>query len=190
MKTQRTRSRLQLVAIALVFVAPVLAAWMLHRAGWRPVAERNYGTLVEPAQDFRAHLATTADGAAVAWTGAAGIFHVVVPMPRDCGAPCLELVDSLERLWQGLGKRAPRVRMLVAASPETALDAALARTPHVARVTLAPDPFPAVAPIAVEKERRSALPAYVIDPNGYLVLRYDAGFDPAGLRRDLTRLVR
>ncbi len=184
------RSRLQLILIAAVFAAPIVVAFVLSRLGWRPLAERNYGTLVEPAEDYRGYRASTATGDALAWNNAGGVFHVVVPMPRECGAPCLELVDSLERLWQGLAKRAPRVRMLVAAVPDAALDAAIARAPHVTRVTLAPDPFAYPAPVAVEAERRAPLPAYVVDPNGYLVMRYDAGFDPAGLRRDLTRFVR
>jgi len=186
----RSRSRLQLVLVLLVFAVPIVAAFALRALGWRPDAERNYGTLVEPALDYRGHVASTVDGTPVDWNTAAGTFHVVVPMPPDCGAPCIELVDSLERLWRGLAKRAPRVRMLVAAAPDPALDAAIARAPHVTRVMLAPDPLPHPAPITTEFERRSALPAYVIDPNGYLVMRYEAGFDPAGLRRDLMRFVR
>ncbi|HVF35749.1 MAG TPA: hypothetical protein VND91_10545 [Candidatus Saccharimonadia bacterium] len=188
--TLRNRSRLKLVLVVLVFATPIVAAFALRALGWRPVAERNYGTLVEPAVDYRGHVATAADGVPIAWNSASGTFHVVVPLPPDCGAPCLELVDSLERLWRGLAKRAPRVRMLVVAAPDPLLDAAIARAPHVTRVTLAPDPLPHPAPIAIEAERRAALPAYVIDPNGYLVMRYDAGFDPAGLRRDLMKFVR
>ena len=186
----RNRARAQLVAIVLLFALPIVAAWVLNRAGWRPSGARNYGTLLEPAQDFRAHRATTANGEQIAWNNAGGVFHVVVPMPPGCGAPCEELVDSLERLWQGLAKRAPRVRMLVAAAPDAALDAAIARAPHVTRIVLAPDPLEHPLPVAVEAPRRSPLPGYVVDPNGYLVMRYDAGFDPGGLRRDLTRLVR
>ena len=31
---------------------------------------------------------------------------------------------------------------------------------------------------------------YVIDPNGFVILRYPPGFDPAGLRADLARLLK
>ena len=186
----KTRSRAMLIAIVLLFAAPILAAFFLDRAGWRPEGSRNYGTLLEPAQDFGAHVATTAAGEVLAWNNPGGVFHVLVPLPTACGAPCAELVDSLERLWQGLAKRAPRVRMLVVADPDPALDAALERMPHVTRIVLAPDPFEHPAPIAVDAPRRSPLPGYIVDPNGYLVVRYEAGFDPAGLRRDLMKLVR
>ncbi len=33
-------------------------------------------------------------------------------------------------------------------------------------------------------------PVYVVDPNGFVVLRYAPGFDPGGLRADLARLLK
>jgi len=50
-------------------------------------------------------------------------------------------------------------------------------------VTLAPDRLPPAA-------QDGAPAAWAVDPNGWLVLGYDAGFDPVGLRKDLARLIR
>ena len=36
----------------------------------------------------------------------------------------------------------------------------------------------------------SGVPAYVIDPYGFVILRYAPGFDPSGLRTDVARLVK
>ena len=36
----------------------------------------------------------------------------------------------------------------------------------------------------------AGIPVYVIDPNGFVVLRYAPGFDPGGLRTDLSRLLK
>ncbi|MCW0465993.1 hypothetical protein NB705_003066 [Xanthomonas sacchari] len=36
----------------------------------------------------------------------------------------------------------------------------------------------------------AGVPIYVIDPNGFVVLRYAPGFDPAGLRADLAKLLK
>ena len=33
-------------------------------------------------------------------------------------------------------------------------------------------------------------PVYVIDPNGFVILRYPAGFDPGHLREDVGRLLK
>ena len=35
-----------------------------------------------------------------------------------------------------------------------------------------------------------SLPVYLADPNGWLVLRYAPGFDPSGLRKDLSRVLK
>ena len=35
-----------------------------------------------------------------------------------------------------------------------------------------------------------ALPVYLIDGRGFLVMRYAPGFDPSGLRKDLARLLK
>ena len=34
------------------------------------------------------------------------------------------------------------------------------------------------------------VPAYVVDPYGFVILRYPPGFDPSGLRADVARLVK
>jgi hypothetical protein len=53
--------------------------------------------------------------------------------------------------------------------------------------------------LRAEGSLRDALPraddprgdvVYVLDPNGFVVLRYAPGFDPGGLRSDLSRLLK
>jgi hypothetical protein len=39
-------------------------------------------------------------------------------------------------------------------------------------------------------EPRDGVPVYVIDPNGFVILRYPPGFDPSGLRADLAKLLK
>ena len=41
-----------------------------------------------------------------------------------------------------------------------------------------------------EKASADALPVYLIDPSGFLALHYRAGFDPAGLKKDLGKLLK
>ena len=48
--------------------------------------------------------------------------------------------------------------------------------------------LPRLHPVAGEPAQ--GVPVYVIDPNGFVVLRYTPGFDPAGLRADLSKLLK
>jgi hypothetical protein len=43
---------------------------------------------------------------------------------------------------------------------------------------------------AASGDRAQGVPVYVIDPNGFLILRYPPGADPAGLRADLAKLLK
>ena len=51
-------------------------------------------------------------------------------------------------------------------------------------------PSPDLAATLPDSPRPDALPAYLADPNGYLVLRYAPGFNPSGLRKDLGRVLK
>jgi hypothetical protein len=183
------RSRRQLLLLMLVFALPIAVAAALSLAGWRPPAASNHGQLIEPAQDFNGAVATAADGSALRWNNADGMWRIVVRAPDDCGEPCARMVDSLQRVWIGLTGDAAHAEVLWAGRPDAATGAALARFPQARVVMLdtnllpppaAPLPGDTLAPLAV----------WLVDPNGYLALRYDAGFDPIGLRADLRKLIR
>ncbi len=60
-------------------------------------------------------------------------------------------------------------------------------------------PMPALRVLQDDPALRAALPGvdaaggtpvYVIDPNGFVILRYAPGFDPGGLRQDLAKLLK
>jgi hypothetical protein len=51
-------------------------------------------------------------------------------------------------------------------------------------------PDAGVAAKLPEAASADALPVYLVDPDGYLVLHYPPGFDPAGVRKDLGKLVK
>ena len=176
-------NRIKLVAIGALFALPVVAAWILHQAGYEPRAERNYGTLLDPPQDLREVVATDAAGARVDWNTAEGVWHVLLRAPARCDAACATTIDGLHRIWIGLGRKAARVEMLYVGTPDEAARAALAAFPQMRAVTLAPDRLPPAT-------QGAAPSAWAVDPNGWLVLRYDPGFDPVGLRKDLARLIR
>lgn len=176
-------NRIKLVAIGALFALPVVVAWLLHQAGYEPKAERNHGTLLAPPQDYNDVVATDAAGAVVDWNTADGVWHVLLRAPARCDAACVAAIDGLHRIWIGLGRKAARVEMLYVGAPDEAARAALAAFPQMRVVTLAPDRLPPAA-------QGAAPSAWAVDPNGWLVLRYDAGFDPVGLRKDLARLIR
>lgn len=179
---RQTRSRLILLLLAALFAAPLVAAIVLHARGWEPERTRNHGELLRPPLDLRDLALRRADGSRYDWEPRARRWRIVVVPPVDCARACVELVAGLDKVWQLQGRRADRLdvlwfaplpagatpfRRLVEMKPDTALEAALPA--HAATDSPA---------------------AWLVDPSGFLVMRYAPGFDVAHLREDVTLMLK
>lgn len=180
---QRRRNRLWLLAIVAVFLLPILAALVINRSGQRPAPTRQHGELLQPPQDLGAVTPRLVGGADYPWNPQARLWRIVVTPPAACDVACASLAADLDLVWRLLGHNADRVHVLWAGSwPSTA------GTPATLHL-LQPDPRLHAA-LPRNDAGAAGPPVYVIDPNGFVILRYPPGFDPAGLRSDLARLVK
>lgn len=176
------RGRLVLVLLALLFLGSAAIAVALRLGGWQPAGQRNHGQLLDPVVDARALAPQRADGGRFDWQPARRMWRIVVAAEPGCGTECVDLSHNLHKVWQLLGHTADNVEILwLGPLPAGAATAA---------------PLMAMSP---SPELRAALPGaadttgssvYVVDPNGFVVLRYAPGFDPAGLRADLAKLLK
>ncbi len=165
-----------------VFAAPLVLAGLLNAVGWRPPATRNAGELVEPPTDLKAGRFVLSDGSALGWMDADWTWTVFALPGAACAERCMGRLDELRRVRVSLNQNQDRVRVVV-------LDPALAAR----LVPLAPLFTARGEPAALAALRPKAgddLAAAIVDPRGFLVLRYPAGYDARGLRKDLAKLVR
>jgi cytochrome oxidase Cu insertion factor (SCO1/SenC/PrrC family) len=175
----RRRSRGVLLLIAALFAAPFVAALCMYYADWQPTRTKNYGVLIHPVHDLRAVRFTRADGSRFEWHHQDHIWSVLVAPPGDCGAPCDQLADKLRRIWVGMGNKADGVRVLwVGTAPK-----------QVFRTLIPVSADASFAAQLPETAHADSIPVYVVDPTGYVILRYAPGFNPRDLRRDLTQLL-
>lgn len=174
----RARSRLYLLLILAIFLAPLVAALVLYYRNWQPTRTRNYGQLLQPVRDLRSLRITRGDGSAFQWRHEDHVWRLLVVAPPACGPACDRLEDALRRIWVGLGNNADRVQVLwfgpVPAQRFRNLIVVQGDAGLVARLPDTATP--------------AAIPVYLVDPSGYLIMRYAPGFDPGGMRRDLQRL--
>ena len=178
----QTRSRLILLLLVLLFAAPITVAIVLHASGWEPSQTRNHGELLRPALDIRDVALHRADGSDYPWEPGERRWRIAVYPPADCTQACVELIDGLDKVWQLQGRRADRLDVLwFGKVPEDAVafrrfvpmradEALLARLPQNAT--------------------SGAPSAFLIDPSGYLAMRYAPGFDVAHVREDVARLLK
>lgn len=177
------RSRATLLAVAALFFTSFGIAAFLIFSGWRPTATRNAGELLATPIELGTLGLARADGSAYPeWEPDRRLWRVVVLPPADCGEPCLVLSDSLYRVWVSEGRHADRVQVLWFGEVPQQAPAYRAFLPMQPSVALR-EKLPA-------SHVDGSLAVYLIDPNGFLVMRYAPGFDPTGLRKDLARLLK
>ncbi|HEX6832955.1 MAG TPA: hypothetical protein VF132_05425 [Rudaea sp.] len=177
-----TRNRLVLVAIAIVFFGPLLAAFVLNRSGWRPEKTRNYGTLIEPVRSVSSVSVKLADGSALTWSDPQWHWTLLALPGADCGSNCQSALGAVMRMRLTLGRNAERLRVIYLGPPLPA-DAAAALAPLQSGTDVS-DRFAEYRP-----KGSDAVSLALVDPNGNLLLRHDAGFDVARVRDDLVKVV-
>lgn len=184
-ETARRRNRGMLFALFALFFGGMLIAGLLRFSGWRPEGSKNKGEMLQPYGDLRAYTPTVVNGGAYGWKDEPRIWRIVVA-PRGCdaarAAECTRLLADLDKVWRLMTKDADRVHVLWAG----ALPAGTV-PPQEVRVLRADDGLR--AGLARWNEAGGDA-AWLVDPNGFVVLRYAPGFDPGDLRTDLARLLK
>jgi len=175
----RARSRGILLLIAAMFAAPFVAALCMYYADWQPTRTKNFGALIHPVRDLRTVQFTRADGSHFQWHHEDHIWSVLVAPPGNCGVSCDQLADKLRRIWVGLGNKADGVQVLwVGTAPKQTFRTLIPVSADSSLATQLPDTAHA-----------NAIPVYVVDPTGFVILRYAPGFNPRDLRSDLKQLL-
>lgn len=181
--TPKTRSRLILLGVVVMFLLPFFAAVVMRFSGWEPDRTRNFGELLDPPLQLQQIPLSRADGSAYVYEPVERRWQVLVFAPTDCGQPCLVLADAIYRVWLGEGRKAAKVRVLWFGQVPMGIAEYSGFIPmrQSAELLAAMPGFP---------PSEAGLPVYLVDPSGFLVMRYAPGFDPSGLRRDLGRLIK
>lgn len=185
----RSRNRSMLVAIFALFFGGMLVAGLLRFSGWRPEGTKNKGEMLQPYGDLREYAPTLATGGAYRWADSPRTWRIVLA-PTGCEgehrAECGELLREVDTVWQLMGKDAGRVHVLWVGAPPAG-----PALPREVRIVRADAVLPARLPRRGDQAgEQSGDPAWLVDPNGFVVLRYAPGFDPGDLRTDLARLLR
>lgn len=178
----RNRGRWMLVALFALFFGTVFGAGILRFSGWQPAGHKNNGEMLQPAIDARQVVPQLADGSDYAWNPGERMWRIVVAPPADCGGGCLKLAQDLDKVWRLFGHNADKVEILwIGPVPANAPATDVRREVRPSAELLAALP---------RLHDPKGVPVYVIDPHGFVILRYAPGADPAGLYKDVSKLLK
>ena len=167
------RGRLKLALLALFFLLPVGASWLIWWLDLAPGATGNYGTLLPPRPVALAPLAALK-----------GKWVLVQFDGGACDARCERKLYFMRQVRRAQGREMQRIERLWlvtdAAQPRAEVLAAIEGT------VVAPAPpgvgFPAEAAVTDH--------VYLVDPLGNLMMRFPRDPDPARVIKDLKQLLR
>lgn len=186
---RRRRNRRMLLAIFALFFGSMLVAGLLRFSGWRPAGTKSHGELLEPPVDLREARLELVAGGAYAWNPGERLWRLAVAPPTGCADACRDVARDLDVVWRTLGHRADKVEVLwLCAEPGCSVPSPL-REDRSLRL-LRPDPALRAQLPGVDGDTAAGVPVYVIDPHGFVILRYAPGADPAGVRADLGKLLK
>jgi cytochrome oxidase Cu insertion factor (SCO1/SenC/PrrC family) len=185
------RARLTLLVVVALFLAPVVAAWLLHITAphWHPQATVNRGTLITPARPLLPAPFAAVDGSRVDEDVLRGHWTLLLFSEHPCDRHCQALLLQLRQVHAALNKDIPRVqRLLVLVGPQAAAppqgdpDLFLARLHDHGWLNH----------FALDAGNQPAVSGriYLVDPLGNLMMFYPAGGPVRGILKDLQRLLR
>ncbi len=185
---RRRRNRKMLLAIFALFFGSMLLAGLLRFSGWKPEGTQSHGELLQPPVDLREASLALVAGGDYAWNPGERLWRLAVAPPADCAQACDDAARDLDVIWRSLGHRADRIEVLwLCAQPGCSVPLPL-REERVLRL-LRPDPALRARLPGVD-DGAGGVAVYVIDPHGFVILRYAPGADPAGVRADLGKLLK
>jgi cytochrome oxidase Cu insertion factor (SCO1/SenC/PrrC family) len=187
-----------LIALALLFLAPVAVAFILYYGiGWTPGGRVNYGELVQPPVPLpdialpRAEAAVTSPADAPR-TFLRGKWTLVYLGAGSCTAGCRTDLYNTRQVRAALGADRERVqRVFLAEGACCDLEWLHAQQPDLITVQASA----AAASLTAILEHAGHSPAaadrvYLIDPLGNLMMCYAVDARPKGMLEDLKKLLR
>ncbi|MCK9517148.1 MAG: hypothetical protein WCZ18_05805 [Ottowia sp.] len=189
-KKRSSRSRWQLLLLALVFVAPVVASYYVYYVV-RPAGRTNFGTLIDPQRAMPALVATNLDGEPVPLASLKGQWLLLSVAGGACDAGCQENLYLQRQLRAGLGKNQKRLDWVWLINDDAAVPADLQVGLRKALVLRLP-PQQIASWLAPEPGHALAESLYVVDPMGHWMMRFPPNLDDESAvraRRDLSRLL-
>ena len=172
-----TRSRLKLLLLLAIVIGPMLLAYaMYHGQFWVPQDRTYHGELLG---DGTQREALGVDSEESRW-------QLLVTSPTTCEQDCQALVHQARQIQIALNREALRVTHALATT--TPVDAAYQQT--LTRE------YPQLGQYSLDVSRYQAsgqplMPSlWIIDPLGYVVLRYDLSHNGRNILKDLQLLLK
>lgn len=195
----RRRNRRNIILLAILFMSPIIAAYVLHMTGWQPSKTSNYGELVHPARPLVDINLVDDEGKQKKLSGLRTKWILLLVGKGVCGKVCKDNLYKMRQIHTAQGKHQHRVQrvFLLPRGKEKYLDAEFRKAyPKLGIYTVSSSDLKKISKQMLMDDNQAAKVfdtrdyVYLIDPIGNLMMRYQPGADATGMRKDLGRILR
>lgn len=180
------RGRVKLLLLGAFFLLPMALSVIAYRFDWAPGATGNYGELIPPRVPPAVPL-VAAGGGTVHMADLRGKWVLLQFDAPACDAYCERKLYFMRQVRRAMGRDLDRIERVWVVEGEGFPDPALQQASEGTRIVRANDAaFAAAFPAAPTRSAH----LYVIDPRGNLMMRYPREPDPAGIIKDLQKMLK
>jgi hypothetical protein len=185
MDDARRSGRRKLLALAALFLLPVIVAFTMYYGGlWRPTGSSSKGELIDPPRPLVAK-ALVGDSAADPLQGKWTLLYIG---DGACDADCRTALVFGRQSRLALNNEMTRVQRVFLATGHCC-DSEYFKREHAGLVVLDAS-SPAAAALLAQFPGDSAHSLYIVDPLGNLMMQHDARVTTKGLLSDLKKLLK
>ncbi|MBL4772262.1 MAG: hypothetical protein JKX98_01220 [Alcanivoracaceae bacterium] len=179
----QTKNKLSIIALALLFITPVIVAIVLNSnlIKFSPESFKNYGSFIQP--PIKITDKQSLKKFEEYWT-------VIYHHSGDCSADCLKMIDTLYRIRLTKGHKMKKVKLLVLHPENTTIEIPSQYSSIEQQSYAATDNLNKIltelSPLSLGDDKG----LYLLAPEGFLMMSYTKDFEPRDVIKDLGLLLR
>lgn len=185
---RRRIQRMKLLAVLLVCASPVLASYLAYYV-FPPMGRTNFGELIEPQRPVPALELQTLQGESTPWQPLLGQWVLLQVDQGRCDTPCADKLHALRQHRTMTGKERERIDRVWLVTDSAPVSPSVLEG-HEGLVTWRAQAQQLATWLPVEAGRSMTDYLYVIDPQGNLMMRFDAKGEPRRIHKDISRLLK
>lgn len=187
---RQRKGRWMFLSMLIFFVAPIIAVVAMYKFDWRPKGS-SVGELITPAHLLQAPSALKlSDGKELSADFFKDKWSMVQVVER-CEESCKTKLHNMRQIHVSLYKEIPRMQRVLITS-QTDVSELKQLYPELLILN---QPLSAIDQLNTQfneanVQANQADKLYLVDPRGFLMMRYAATIDPALIRKDIVRLMK
>lgn len=192
------KGRIALIILGVLFIGPMILAYLSYYGGWRPGGQVQQGNIVDPVQSLPDMQVYDSEGALLEDDLLHGpLWTMLYVGPSRCEEDCQRTLRNMRQVWKSLHRRSKRVRGVYVATDRAAQAEleAFVEADHKGLNLIYANPDAGTAQSAQWAEffhgpAKAGANVYLLDPLGNWMLFYTPNDPAKGMLKDVKKLLR